>query len=156
MVGLYAIVSYVVLQRRQEIGVRVALGATRAAAVWLIARDALFLIGAGITIALPAAWTLRRLVEAQLYGVSAFDVPTITFASGLLVATALAASLRPHGGRHPSIPPRCCGWTERSAFMRASRRTHSPEDRAARHTRPSRIIPRVPRRRRQTTGSLIW
>jgi ABC-type antimicrobial peptide transport system permease subunit len=104
VVGLYGVVSLVVTQRRQEIGVRVALGATRTAAVWLITRDALIMIGAGIGLALPSAWALRRLVEAQLFGVSAFDGPTVALASGLLALVALGAALRP-AWRAASISP---------------------------------------------------
>ena len=88
VVGLYGVMSFVVTQRTREIGVRLALGATRAAAVWLIMRDAAIMIGAGTVIALPSAWALRRLVEAELYGVRAFDGPTIALASCLLALVA--------------------------------------------------------------------
>ncbi|MEX2285310.1 MAG: ABC transporter permease [Gemmatimonadota bacterium] len=104
VVGLYGVVSFVVMQRRQEIGVRVALGATRSAAVWLITRDALIMIIAGIGIALPAAWALRRLVETQLFGVGAFDGPTIAAAICLLALVALGAALRP-AWRAASVSP---------------------------------------------------
>ena len=69
VVGLYGVISFVAANRTQEIGVRMALGATRRSAVWLIARDALVMIGAGIAIALPCVWALSRFVEAQLFGV---------------------------------------------------------------------------------------
>lgn len=104
VVGLYGIVAYVVTQRRQEIGVRVALGATRTDAMWLIVRDALLMIGAGIAIALPSAWALRRLVEAQLWGIEAFHAPTIALACALLSVVALAAAMRP-AWRAASISP---------------------------------------------------
>lgn len=96
--------SFVVTQRTQEIGVRLALGATRSAAVWLIIRDASIMIGAGTLIALPAAWALRRLVEAELFGVGAFDGPTIALACGVLALVALGAAMLP-AWRAASVSP---------------------------------------------------
>jgi putative ABC transport system permease protein len=104
VVGLYGLMSFVVTRRTQEIGLRLALGATRSAALWLIIRDALIMIGAGIAIALPCAWALRRLVESQLYGVRAFDGPTIAIACCLLALVALVAAMLP-AWRAASISP---------------------------------------------------
>lgn len=104
VVGLYGVMSFIVTQRTQEIGVRLALGATRASAVWFIVRDALIMIGAGTAIALPSAWALRRLVEAELFGVGALDGPTIALASGLLALVALGAAMLP-AWRAASINP---------------------------------------------------
>lgn len=104
VVGLYGVMSFVVTQRTREIGVRLALGATRAAAVWLIMRDAAIMIGAGTMIALPSAWALRRLVEAELYGVRAFDGPTIALASCLLALVASGAAMLP-AWRAASVSP---------------------------------------------------
>jgi predicted permease len=104
VVGLYGVMSFVVTRRAQEIGLRLALGATRRAAVWLVIRDALIMIGAGTAVGLPAAWALRRLVQAQLYGVAAFDAPTIVFASGLLALVAVGAAMLP-AWRAASISP---------------------------------------------------
>jgi ABC-type antimicrobial peptide transport system permease subunit len=96
--------SFVVTRRTQEIGVRLALGATPSAAVWLIVRDALIMIGAGTALGLPCAWALRRLVEAQLFGVRAFDGPTIALAISLLAVVALGAAMIP-AWRAASISP---------------------------------------------------
>ena len=104
VVGLYGVMAFVVTHRTQEIGVRLALGATRATAVWLIIRDALVMIGAGTAIALPCAWALGRLVEAQLFGVRAVDGPTIALASCLLVLVALSAAMLP-AWRAASVSP---------------------------------------------------
>ena len=104
VVGLYGVMSFVVTRRTQEIGVRLALGATRSAAVWMIVRDALIMIGAGTAIGLPCAWALRRLVEAQLFGVRSFDGPTIALAIGLLALVTLGAAMIP-AWRAASISP---------------------------------------------------
>jgi ABC-type antimicrobial peptide transport system permease subunit len=87
--------SFAVTRRTQEIGIRLALGATRKGIVWLMVRDALFMIFGGTAIALPAAWFLRQLVQAQLVGVSAVDGPTIAVAAGPLAVVALAAATLP-------------------------------------------------------------
>jgi predicted permease len=104
IVGLYGVMSFVVTQRTQEIGVRLALGATQSAAVWLVVRDALTMIVAAGMVAIPAAWALRRLVEAQLFGVRAFDAPTIVLATGVLALVALAAAMIP-AWRAASVSP---------------------------------------------------
>lgn len=104
VVGLYGIMSFVVTQRTPEIGVRMALGASRATALWLIVRDAVVMIAAGTILALPAAWLSRRLVESQLFGVGAFDVPTIAMAAVLLALVGLAGAMVP-AWRAASISP---------------------------------------------------
>lgn len=104
VVGLYGVMAFVVTQRRQEIGLRLALGATRGAAVWLVVRDALTMTLLGIATALPLAWMLRRLIEAQLYGVRAFDVPAIAAASVVLALVALAGAVIP-AWRAASVSP---------------------------------------------------
>jgi predicted permease len=95
VVGLYGVMSFVVTERRREIGLRMALGATRTAAVWLIVRDALIMIVAAAMVAIPCAWGLRRLVESQVFGVRAADAPTIAVAGSLLTLAALVAALVP-------------------------------------------------------------
>jgi predicted permease len=104
VVGLYGVMSFVVTRRTQEIGLRLALGATRPAAVWLIIRDAVVMIGAGTAVALPCAWALSRLVEAQLFGVRAVDGPTIAAASCLLTLVGLGAAMLP-AWRAASVSP---------------------------------------------------
>jgi hypothetical protein len=95
IVGLYGVMSFVVTERRREIGVRIALGATRSAAVRLIVRDAAIMIGAAVIVAIPCGWGLRRLVESQLFGVRAADGATIAVAGALLGLASLAAALAP-------------------------------------------------------------
>lgn len=95
IVGLYGVMSFVVTQRTREIGIRLALGATRFATVWLVLRDALVMITAGIAIALPCVWALGRFVESQLYDVKPTDPATIAAATLVLCLTALGAALIP-------------------------------------------------------------
>jgi predicted permease len=104
LVGLYGVMSFVVTQRTREIGIRLALGATRSSTVWLVLRDALVMITAGIAIALPCVWALGRLVESQLYDVKPTDPATIAAATLVLCSTALGAALIP-AHRASSVNP---------------------------------------------------
>jgi ABC-type antimicrobial peptide transport system permease subunit len=104
VIGLYGVLSFVVTQRTHEIGVRMALGATCATALWLIIRDASVMIAAGTMIALPAVWGLRRFVESQLFGVEPLHPPTIAIAAVVLIAVGLAAAMLP-AWRAASVNP---------------------------------------------------
>ena len=95
LVGLYGVISFVVNQRTREIGIRLALGATRVSTIWRILRDALVMIAAGTAIALPCVWALGRLVESQLFGVKPTDPAAIAIATLLLTTVALGAALIP-------------------------------------------------------------
>jgi predicted permease len=95
LVGLYGVMSFVVTQRTREIGIRLALGATRRAAIWLVLQDALAMILSGIGIGLPFVWALGRLVQSQLYEVKPSD-PAVTAITILLLCSAgLGAALIP-------------------------------------------------------------
>jgi predicted permease len=95
VIGLYGVMSFVVTQRTPEIGVRIALGASRASAMWLVVRDAAMMIALGMLIAVPAVWGLRQLVEAELFGVPALHVPTMIIAGVVLAIVALSAAMPP-------------------------------------------------------------
>jgi predicted permease len=95
LVGLYGVMSYVATQRTREIGIRMALGATGRAAIWLVLRDAITMIAAGTAIALPCVAALGRLVESQLFGVKPTDPVAIAAATLLLTAATLGAALIP-------------------------------------------------------------
>jgi predicted permease len=95
LVGLYGVMSFVVTQRTREIGIRLALGATRRSAIWLVLRDALVMITGGTAIALPCVAALGRLVESQLFGVKPTDPLAIAAATLLLTSAALGAALIP-------------------------------------------------------------
>lgn len=95
LVGLYGVMSFVVTQRTREIGIRLALGANRWSAIWLVLRHALAMTLAGIGIGLPVAWALGRLVESQLYDVKPFDPAVIALAILVLCAAGLGSALIP-------------------------------------------------------------
>jgi ABC-type antimicrobial peptide transport system permease subunit len=88
-VGLYGVLSYSVTRRQREIGVRLALGATRTAVVGLIIRHGLMLTGAGLGAGFVLAWLVTRTMSTMLYNVAATDL--VTFAGVFAVLTAVAA-----------------------------------------------------------------
>jgi ABC-type antimicrobial peptide transport system permease subunit len=95
VVGLYGVMAHAVSRRTREIGVRLALGAAGRQIRWMVMRETLALAAAGVAVALPMAWWLSRLVESQLYGVSAGDPLTAAAAVVLLAAVSLLAGLVP-------------------------------------------------------------
>ena len=94
-VGIYGVMSFIVVQRTQEIGVRMALGAQRSDVLKLILGRSLKLISAGAAIGLIVALLSAGALRALLYNVSAFDTPTFVLVTILLAAVALAASYLP-------------------------------------------------------------
>jgi putative ABC transport system permease protein len=104
VIGLYGVMSFVVTQRTREIGLRLALGATRGTAMWLVLRDALIMIACGTAIALVAGWGLGRVISGQLFGVAPIHAPTIASATVLLAIVALAAAMVP-AWRAASVSP---------------------------------------------------
>jgi predicted permease len=103
-VGVFAVLSYGVEQRRREIGVRVALGAQRADVISLVVRDGVALAGVGALIGLAAAFVVSRFVASMLYAVSPRD-PRVFVGSAVVIAlVALAATLGP-AARATSVDP---------------------------------------------------
>jgi predicted permease len=94
-IGLYGVTAYSVAQRTNEIGLRMALGATRARIVDLILRSAFVRVAAGLLLGLPLAVVAGRLISAQLYGVSYWDPVALSVAAVSLGACALAAAMVP-------------------------------------------------------------
>jgi ABC-type antimicrobial peptide transport system permease subunit len=95
VVGVYGVKSYVVSRRTREIGIRMALGATREDVVWLVLREGLWLTAAGIGAGLLIGALAARLVSGMLYQVSALDPLVYTIAPVLLAISALMASYLP-------------------------------------------------------------
>ena len=95
IVALYGIIAYGVTQRRREIGVRIALGAQRAAIVREIAGGALRLTGFGLAIGAVGALAFAQMLKSVLYAVPATDPVTPLAAAAALLVVALAAALVP-------------------------------------------------------------
>jgi len=95
VVGLYGVMAYSVSQRTKEIGVRVALGATRRAVLGMVFREGSPLVLLGLALGLAGALTFSRILGSMLFGVGARDVAVFTVAPLLLMAVAAAAMLIP-------------------------------------------------------------
>ena len=95
ILGVYGVMSYTVLQRTQEIGIRMALGARRSDVLLLVARRAVLLVGAGLAIGGAAGLALNRSMPPFLYQVSPDDPTTLIVVSVLLASIALIASFIP-------------------------------------------------------------
>src|SRR6202040_2991869 len=94
-VGIYGVISYLVVQRTHEIGVRMALGAQRGDVLRLVVGHAAKLVGIGTVIGLILAFLSTRALSALLYSVGMFDAATFVFVTFALAATALLASSIP-------------------------------------------------------------
>ncbi len=94
-VGIYGVISYLVVQRTHEIGVRMALGAQRRDVLRLVVGHALKLVSIGTVTGLILAFLSTRTLSALLYSVSAFDATTFIFVTIALAAVALLASYIP-------------------------------------------------------------
>jgi predicted permease len=110
-VGLYGLLAYWVVNRTREIGVRLALGSSRARVVRLVLSDAMWMLGIGTVLGVPAAWVLSRLVSSLLFGVGPNDPATVVAAALLLIVTGLAAALIP-ARRATGIDPQTALRTE--------------------------------------------
>jgi putative ABC transport system permease protein len=95
VVGLYGIISYVANHRTKEIGIRMALGAKVHYAVWLVLRQGLLLILAGVAIGMAAGLAFTRLIESMLFGVSPVDLTAFLGGAVLLMMVALLACYIP-------------------------------------------------------------
>jgi ABC-type antimicrobial peptide transport system permease subunit len=95
MVGLYGVITFLVTQRTQEIGVRMALGADRGDILRLVIGRSLRLIVAGTAVGLVAALSVTRVMSSLLYSVGPHDPVTFGLVTVLLILVALVATLIP-------------------------------------------------------------
>jgi predicted permease len=98
VIGIYGVLSYSVAQRRQEFGIRLALGAEQADILRLVVRHGIMLAITGIAIGLLAALLLTRLMSSMLYEVGALDLATFLLTPLLFLCIALFASYLPARG----------------------------------------------------------
>jgi putative ABC transport system permease protein len=103
-IGLYGALSYSVSQRRRELGVRAALGATRGAIVRLVLREGISVTAAGVGLGVAAASLLTKLMSTLLFGTSPLDALSFSLGPALLVFVGVAASVIP-ALRAASIDP---------------------------------------------------
>ena len=100
-IGLYGILAYAVTRRTNEIGIRMALGASRSGVVWIILREGFALAGGGIFIGVPVVLAIGQVAKALLYGVEPFDPFALVSAALLLLVLAGVAAVLP--GRRASL-----------------------------------------------------
>ena len=94
-IGTYGILSYAVAERRQEIGIRLALGASRGSVMSMVLKHGLTLAGIGLVVGLAASMGLTRFLQTQLFNVEPTDPLTIAAVTLFITAVALVACLVP-------------------------------------------------------------
>jgi len=104
MVGVYGVVSFLVAQRKQEMAVRIALGASRVTVLWLVLKQGLEMAMIGAAIGLFGAWGTQKLTSGFLFGISAVDPVTFAGAAVFMLTIAAIASAIP-GARVLRIDP---------------------------------------------------
>lgn len=103
-VGIYGLMAFSVSQRTQEMGLRIALGATQNHVIWLILKDASVLAAIGLGIGLGGSTLVGHTMRSTLYGVGAVDFSVLLLVAMILICTALLASYLP-ARRAASIDP---------------------------------------------------
>jgi len=94
-IGLYGVMSYHVVQRTTEIGVRIALGAQLETVLWMILKESLSLLAIGVCLGLPLTLLATRSIRSQLFGLSALDPFTFTIAITVVAGMTVFATWLP-------------------------------------------------------------
>jgi ABC-type antimicrobial peptide transport system permease subunit len=95
VIGLHGVLSFVVVRRTREIGIRMALGAEQGGVVRLVMREMLLVILIGVAAGLAVAAATGSYVESQLFGVKAADVPVFAGSAVVMLVAALGAAFLP-------------------------------------------------------------
>jgi predicted permease len=103
-IGIYGVLSYAVVRRTREIGIRLAIGARRRAVIWLVLRETVVLVAIGLMLGLPLVVWAGRYVRSQLFEVASDDPLAITAAMFVLACAAMAAAYLP-ARRASSVDP---------------------------------------------------
>jgi predicted permease len=103
-IGIYGVMAYAVTRRTAEIGLRIALGAAPARIEWMMLRDGLLLIAAGVAIGLPLSFGMARLSETLLYGIKPNDPLAFVVTVAVLLGTGILAAFLP-ARRAASVEP---------------------------------------------------
>ncbi len=93
--GLYGVMTYSVVRRTNEIGVRIALGAPTLDVLWMVLRESLMLLGMGIVLGVPAMLAACHAVQAGLFGLPPWDVATLATAVLIIAAVTIVAAYFP-------------------------------------------------------------
>jgi predicted permease len=94
-IGLYGVLSFSVVRRTREIGIRMAIGARRGEVLGMFLRESAWIVTAGVAMGIPLALAGGKLASSLLYGLEGQDVRTAAIATGVLTIVALAAALIP-------------------------------------------------------------
>ena len=93
--GIYGVLAYLVARRTREIGIRVALGSTRAGVLKLVLREGLQLVAIGLVLGVIGAASLQKAVATEIYGIRPLDPFVLASVMALLAIVALAACAVP-------------------------------------------------------------
>jgi predicted permease len=94
-IGLYGVITYSVVRRTSELGVRMALGAAKSRVRWMVMKESLLLLAIGVALGVPASLAASRVIRAGLFGISATDPMTLIAAVSIITAVLLAAAWMP-------------------------------------------------------------
>jgi predicted permease len=94
-IGLYGVMTYNVVRRTNEIGIRIALGAQSGGVLWMIVKESLLLLGIGIAIGIPATFGATKAIQTQLFGLRSFDPLTVSAAVMTICCVVLMAAYFP-------------------------------------------------------------
>lgn len=102
--GVYGVVSYTVSRRTHEIGIRMALGATRGQVLSMVVGEGMRLVVAGVVFGVAGAFAVSHAMRSMLFGITSLDAPTYLGVTALLIGVAAAATLLP-ARRSTNIEP---------------------------------------------------